>query len=648
MKISLVQAPRWSVFTPSYAVALLTGNLRSRGFTTFQKGFDVEFYNAVDEEQKYLWYNENATFWNNKERVHQMISDYSSVVDRMVEEILQDEPTVVGFSVKIWSLVFSEVMAQRIKRRDPQIMTIFGGPQMSVGRTEDYLEKHPEVDVVCLKEADISLPNFLDKVQAAGGQPCEEPGMVYRTAAGTIVNCGQIKEVPKANDVPFADYSDYDFAQYHHPWEITMLMSRGCISRCSYCSEAPHFLRFRAYPAQRIFDELLHHWEHVKRDIPADGLYADGRGPRINHAAKTVSARPMRVSFNDSLLNGNIKVLEDLADLLIANRDRIQVEYGGMMLIRDEMTEPLVAKLAASGCTDVLFGLETGSEEVLKKMRKRYKHSTAEKVLQYCHDHKIFVTASVIFGHPGETELEFHKSLNFFRANAHNIDLFLLNHMGVYGESDISLHLDKYGIDPNSIQFADEWVGDNGQNTFEIRRERVSVARAIFGPKVADIGGFKPGDRPLFDASIPYKERITQLTTELAEAHEICREMVQAKLAEFVVVPDRIIGYIDSLIEDNGRWQASGWASDPNNDLPAKEVVLMNQHGKILSYGRVKFPRQDVAENLQNDKLHLCGWTLSFPAAQLDDGPNVVHAFAYDADQRRAYRLRGEFAVQPA
>ena len=80
MKISLVQAPLWSIDTPSYAVALLTGNLRSRGFTVFPKDFDVPFYKAVSEEEHALWHHENARFWNEEDSVKRMIADHSSVL----------------------------------------------------------------------------------------------------------------------------------------------------------------------------------------------------------------------------------------------------------------------------------------------------------------------------------------------------------------------------------------------------------------------------------------------------------------------------------------------------------------------------------------------------------------------------------------
>ena len=149
-----------------------------------------------------------------------------------------------------------------------------------------------------------------------------------------------------------------------------------------------------------------------------------------------------------------------------------------------------------------------------------------------------------------------------------------------------------------------------------------------------------------------YKERITQLTSELAEARDLPGDGARPSSPSSWLFPDRIIGYIDSLVEKQRPLAGQRLGVDPNCELPAKEVVLMNQHGKILSYGRVKLPREDVAENFQNNKLEMCGWALSFPVTQLDRGPNVVQAFAYDAEQRRgtavAGRIRGADPLNPS
>ncbi len=47
LRVTLVQAPKWTIYTPPYALALLAGNLRSHGFTVAVKDFDVRFHAAV-------------------------------------------------------------------------------------------------------------------------------------------------------------------------------------------------------------------------------------------------------------------------------------------------------------------------------------------------------------------------------------------------------------------------------------------------------------------------------------------------------------------------------------------------------------------------------------------------------------------------
>ena len=116
-----------------------------------------------------------------------------------------------------------------------------------------------------------------------------------------------------------------------------------------------------------------------------------------------------------------------------------------MMFVREELTDELVGKLAQSGLVEVFFGLESGSEAVLRRMRKRLRLDTARQVFRRFHERGVSVTASVIFGHPGETEAEFHKSLHFLRANADCVDRYLLNYLGLYGECDIHIHRAVWG-----------------------------------------------------------------------------------------------------------------------------------------------------------------------------------------------------------
>jgi len=621
MKVTLVQAPYWSLFTPPYALALLTGNLRSKGITTFQKAFDVEFYNSVSDEEKVLWLDEKAAFWatwnsgESRGLVQQMISDHASVVDRMVEKILADEPDVVGFSVKMWSHWFSLALAERVKRRAPQVYVMFGGPQAADSSLA--LEKPPYLDALCRREADISLPRFLRGMERNGMKPCAEPGFVFRDASGKIVDCGPIEQLPQAIDIPLADYTDYNFDDYLHPNEITLTLSRGCINRCSYCSESPAFGRFRAFPAEMVFAEIVHHWE------------------------RTNCRRPLKLLLNDSLINGNMRELERLAELLVEHRDTIQVEYGGMMFIRDELTDEVIDKLVASGLKNVLFGLESGSEAVLKRMHKRFKLSTAERVFKRFHERGVDVVVSAMFGHPGETEAEFHKSLNFLRANADNVHKFLLNYLGLYENSDITAHPDRYGIDPTTIS-PNGWVAEDGRNTFEIRSMRTNLARLALGKKVADIGGGFSRARPMYDPAEPYCQEIDSLKAQLADYDEL-RKRTLPPLNLVPLQGDEEFGWMDSVVEvEPGLWRAKGWARDPYEDKSAKEVVLFNQRGRRVAYCRVTIDRVDVMKAQGNPRLEYCGWRAFFRTEELDVGENVLRAYVVCPKGEDAFELLRE------
>lgn len=614
MRITLVQTPYWSIITPAYSVALLTGNLRRRGFLVSQKCFDVPLYRACSEIERQSWRPANTKFWNDEAAVLALIRRHTDLVDGWADEILRDRPDLVGFSVKSWSLWFSLSLAERLKRRQPGVWIAFGGPEMSQGASPgEFLQRHRQVDIVCRHEADVSLPRFLEKM-SPGMQPQPEPGFAFRDRQGQTVDCGVVSSVPMPDDVPYADYSDYDFRQYADPSAVTLALSRGCINRCSFCSESPAFMRYRAFPATRVFDEIRH------------------------HAQATNCAKPMRIAFCDSLLNGDMQQLLEFADLLIAHQTEMRLTYGGPMFVRDELTDAVVAKLARSGLTEVLFGLESGSEAVLAKMRKRFRLETASRVFERFHRHGITLTASVIFGHPGETEAEFHQSLDFLRANAPHVDQFFLNYLGLYGQSPMAVHPEKYGIDPQTF-CPTEWTGDEGRNTFAVRNARVNLARLALGDKVGDIGAFSD-EEGVYDPASAVKEDLARLKRRLTNA---CRRRLDGlTVREFVPAdPQTLRGSIEVVTREEDGWKIRGWTRNPSDAFPAEEIILANQHGTLLAWCCVDTAATPFERPFSRIPVLTSGWDAFLDETRLDGGKNEIRAFVYDSRQQKAYELAG-------
>jgi hypothetical protein len=77
-------------------------------------------------------------------------------------------------------------------------------------------------------------------------------------------------------------------------------------------------------------------------------------------------------------------------------------------------------------------------------------------------------------------------------------------------------------------------------------------------------------------------------------------------------------------------------------------VVLVNQHGRVVSYARVRLARRDVEALFQNGDLLRSGWEAELTPASLDEGQNVIRAFVYSLDGQTAYQLHGEYVVHSA
>ena len=624
LRVTLVQAPKWTIYTPSYALALLAGNLRSHGFPVAVLDLDIDLYSAVREEHKGRWLDSSGSFWDSDENVAALAVEYSAVFDGFVSRILATAPDVVGFSTKIRSRCMTLLLAEKIKAARPGVYVILGGPEIT-GGVARFLEPCPFIDAVCTQEADLSFPAFLKSYHAHGRQPQPEPGFAYRDASGKIVDCGPIAGPPGWEQIPFADYSDFDFGRYQNPSAITMMLSRGCINRCSFCSESVSFLRYRARPAENIHEE-------------------------IKFYARTSNARrPLRIYFNDSLVNGDLEQLECLADLLIADPVEGGVQFSGMMLIREKMTDELLRKLARAGMVETLFGVETGSPDMIRRMRKNFDLDDAERIIRVASESGIMTAVSIIFGHPGETESDYFQTIAFMKRIAPHVDTFLLNTLGLFGESAISRDLAGYGIDPGTADVM-QWTGDGGANTYEVRRNRFLNALTLFRDKAADIGGF--GDGAIEgDPLRLLRERIKAIPARVADAVRIAAGF-EAAMPPEQPAPGPV-GFLDSIerLEDGGL-RLVGWAIEPCRGIPARHVVLTGDDGRVLGYATAELRRADVALATGNPSAKFAGWeAVISPASAAGRAPESLSAFVYDPEGGCRYRLtsavgQGEPPVQ--
>lgn len=103
-------------------------------------------------------------------------------------------------------------------------------------------------------------------------------------------------------------------------------------------------------------------------------------------------------------------------------------------------------KLHDSGLKAVFWGVESGSEKVLKLMRKGTHPIDISAVLKESHEAGIRNTCFVMFGFPGETKKEFLETIDFLKANSEYIDLISTSGFGLQRGSYVYEHPEEFGI----------------------------------------------------------------------------------------------------------------------------------------------------------------------------------------------------------
>ena len=323
-KVALVLLPLFWPNMPPLGLAMLKGHLVQQGIKS--KCFDLNnfFYNKGSFDLQKEW--RKSCNLSLEDKIWDMINgDYFSELNTLVNEIIQYD--IVGLSVYKSNNKVVREFIRMIKERNAKIKIVLGGPEIArkyFDLGEKILDEFgPEVDLLVAGEGERALLSFVtDKFK---GQK-----IVLNDEFNDLSVCS----------VP--DYSDLVLEKYPRHNTVSLLASRGCVKKCTFCAERLLYKKFRVYPVEKIMDQLK---EHTERGIK-------------------------QFVFNDSLINGDLSALEKLCDGIIS--DFAQIRWEAQIAIRRDMPEVLFRKIKESGCYHLFVGLESGSDTVLARMNKGF------------------------------------------------------------------------------------------------------------------------------------------------------------------------------------------------------------------------------------------------------------------------------------
>jgi len=262
------------------------------------------------------------------------------------ENLLRDskafDPVWVGIYTMTWTFRQASALVEMLKPILPETKFVAGGPNVSSFGSETL--EYSNFDYAVFGEGEETAVE-LCKVFKKEIHPEHSKGLIYRDGSKIIKN----EPRPFINDLdglPFPSRDLLNMGRYfdvfaRNPSFITMLTSRGCPYNCTFCDRENRMGRqWRSHSELNIIEEIKECVERYKiREV---------------------------MFFDDEFIIDKDRVY-DICERMLSEGLKVDWECRARV---DRIDEKLVAMMKRAGCYRMRFGFESGSDRILKLLRK--------------------------------------------------------------------------------------------------------------------------------------------------------------------------------------------------------------------------------------------------------------------------------------
>lgn len=347
--IALVAAGRSLTLVPPLGLMTLAGELRRHGY--------------------------NVEIFDTSVKPHE--------IDRLYRKIDEGRYLWVGLSGLTPAFDLLARIRGQIGELDGELPVFIGGPHASALPQQSLVEL--KASAVCVGMGEVAVIKLSQKVSAGRKDYWSIPGVAAFDRAGNFRFDEALAEQNRRLPLLTPDWSGIDPADYQHtPWQYIrrrrivapVITTRGCPFACSFCAVSALCGRKLSHREPReVVDEI----EYLVRE----------------HGAG-------EIQIVDDNFNVDLKYAKSvLRELVKRDLDIVWKTPNGIWIhsYDDEWFE----LLKASGCYQVGFGIESGSEEILRKVGKPLRLSEVPAIVGKYRRHGISTFGFFIVGLPGET-----------------------------------------------------------------------------------------------------------------------------------------------------------------------------------------------------------------------------------------------------
>src|SRR5690242_14814784 len=341
--------------------------------------------------------------------------------DVIIKDMLRQKPDLIGLSfLSTTSYPYAKILARQLRAADSKVKIAFGGVFASLNAQLVKMQV-PEVDFVCRGDGEQLVLDLLERLE----DPATVTGVTWQKDGKVQHNANRVLE-RNLDQWPFPDRESIglDFVE-SMPLDVpavlsmdrftTMQTSRGCPWPCIFC-DIPIFNegKWRSRSPEHVVAEFKHLMDH-------------GYGS---------------VYFVDDHFLLQPKRIEAICNGLVEQGNTIQWGCEGRV---DSVAQHLFPAMAKAHCRTLMFGLESGSQKMLDRLRKEQTLEEMETAIRNAKKSGIeIVHGFFVVGIPGETVEDMKATFDF--AARLPLDTFGFNRLCVYRGTPLWQEFVKRGL----------------------------------------------------------------------------------------------------------------------------------------------------------------------------------------------------------
>jgi len=324
-----------------------------------------------------------------------------SIMDCEIEETSFEEigkkikafnPSIVGITCPTPVFGYIIKIARIIKRLNKDCHVVLGGPHPTA-LPEDCI-RYESIDFLVLKEGEGTFKELVEFIVAGKTNFEKIHGLVFRRGKEIIFNNPR-EYIKDLDSLPFPARDLLDIGKYHSAptkkltkYRATSILSgRGCPYNCIHCiSRCLWGGKIRVRSPKNIVDEME---DCIKRfGIREFNFYDD-----------------------------TFTIIEDHVIAICNEIIRRKLNISWICFGRvNAITRRMIRKMKKAGCKKISFGLESGSQVILDKMRKNSTLEMGRNAVEIVNQEGLNVHASFMIGNIGETRKTVNQTIRFAKS----------------------------------------------------------------------------------------------------------------------------------------------------------------------------------------------------------------------------------------